>query len=160
MRMRTVSRNAGPEAGIREHLIEARTASPGIVAVLRAAFEDWNEERIDSLAARYAEDAEFDLSPIMSDIAPIRGRLCLIQFWTTLRSNWRGRRVDIVDVLDLGGRRYLADCVLVGRESTPGEPTTERLAYLFTLDADVQIVRCQLAPDVDAAFRLAEAARV
>jgi len=138
---------------------QAAVASADAVATIRETFEDWNEDRIGALADRYAEDAEVDLSAVMADVGPVRGRIKLRYFWASLRTNWVGLRVSVVDVFDVGDGRFVSDCRLVSLEPGP-ESVAQQLAHLFTFDAEGNIVRCQVVPDVEAAFELAAVERV
>ena len=133
---------------------QAAVAFAEAAATIRAGFEDWNDARIEALAERYAEDAEVDLSAVMADVGPVRGRLRLRYFWATLRENWVGLRVDVIDVFDVGDRRFVSDCRLLSLEPGP-ESVAQQLAHLFTFDADGKILRCQVVPDVEAAIELA-----
>jgi hypothetical protein len=132
-----------------------RTARPKDVAVLEGAFEDWNANRIDDVAARYSPDAELDLSAVMPEARAIRDLPRLRHFWRMLRENWYGVRLDVVDIIDVtGDGRYVVDCRLRSTRSSNGD-TLKRMVYVFTLDDEQVITRCQAAPDLETAIRLA-----
>ena len=58
----------------------------------------------------YAEDAVFDVSPVFTDDAPVRGHEKLRRSWKQLQETWGGgMRLDPLELLDLGDGRYVLD---------------------------------------------------
>jgi ketosteroid isomerase-like protein len=131
----------------------AQTVSPEIAERFKEGFECWNGGELDVMQDMYAEDGEFDLSAVFTDIRPFRGHESMRRQWDELWETWEGVRMDPLEVFDLGDGRYVADVRLWGKGKRSGAEVDQRVAYLYTLrDSDLKIVRCQLFPTVEAAM--------
>ena len=105
----------------------------------------------------YAEDALFDVSAVFTDIEPMRGKENIRRYWHELRETWAGLRLDPVEVLDVGGGRYVADLRLWGKGKRSGVEVEQRFAFLYNVRLeDGQVIRVRLLPDVAAAISEAE----
>ena len=109
-------------------------------ATIRAAFEDWNEARIEALAQRYAEHAEVDLSAVMADDGPVRGQVlqtrqkCAggrIRVQQVVRASQRARRHDGGIQIWIRNRVIRSIRVRVPVESAT-DNTVDALHTLFT----------------------------
>src|SRR5436190_23817856 len=74
----------------------------------------------------YAEDALFDVSAVFTDVEPMRGKDNIRRYWHELRETWAGLRLDPVEVLDVGGGRYVADLRLWGKGKRSGVEVEQR----------------------------------
>lgn len=131
----------------------ADTASPEILARVRDNFEWWNGGEPQLMLNEYAEDAELDISAVFTDIPAIRGhenmRRQLDEWWDT----WEGLRMDSLQVLDAGRRRFVVDVRLWGKGKLSGAEVEQHFAFLYTLrESDNKIVRAQLFPNAQAAM--------
>ena len=134
----------------------AQTASPEIIEQFREGFEWWNCGELDLMQDRYAEDAEFDLSAVFTDMSPISGRQSMRRQWDQMSETWAGLRMDPIDVLDAGRGRYVVDLRLWGRGNLSGIEIDQRFACVYTLcGGDGRIVRFQLFPSLQAAIDFA-----
>ena len=78
----------------------------------------------------------------------------LDEWWET----WEGLRMDSLEVLDVGGGRFVVDMRLWGKGKRSGAEVDQRFAFLYTLrEADNKIVRAQLFPTARAAMDHAKA---
>jgi ketosteroid isomerase-like protein len=104
----------------------------------------------------YAEDAEFDVSAVFTDIESARGHEDMRRCWTEMRETWTGIRVDPVEVLDAGNSLYVVELRLWGKGARSGAEVDQRFAMLYTLrPEDGKVVRTRLFPDVAAALSAA-----
>jgi ketosteroid isomerase-like protein len=109
------------------------------------------------MLAMYAEDAVFDVSAVFTDVAPLRGHRNMRRYWEELWETWGGLRLDLLEVFDVGDRRYVVDVRLWGKGKRSGVEVDQRFAFLYTLSSeDERILRAQLLPDVAAAIAVAE----
>jgi ketosteroid isomerase-like protein len=130
------------------------TASPEVVERFTEGFECWNGGELDLMLDVYAEDAEFDISTIFIDTPPFRGHASMRRYWRATWEAWEGVRMDPVEVLELGGGRFVVDVRFWGKGKRSGVEVDQRFAYLYTLrEVDEKIVRCQLFPTVQAAIQ-------
>ena len=104
----------------------------------------------------YAEDAEFDVSAVFTDVGPMRGHQNMRRYWDEVWETWEGIRMDPTEVLDVGDGRYVVDVRLWGKGKRSGVEVDQRFAYLYTLRMeDERIIRAQLLPDVATAISVA-----
>src|SRR6188472_2878053 len=69
-------------------------APPEILDQFRERFECWNDGELDLMQDMYAEDAEFDVSAVFTDVGPMRGHQNMRRYWDDLLGT--GRRDVIV----------------------------------------------------------------
>jgi ketosteroid isomerase-like protein len=120
-------------------------------------FECWNRGELDRMQAMYAEDAVFDVSPVFTDQAPVRGHEHMRRYWDELWEVWGGLRLDPIEALDMGDGRYVVDVRLWGKGKRSGAEVDQHFAFLYTVRAeDENILRAQLFPDVAEAISAAE----
>jgi ketosteroid isomerase-like protein len=132
---------------------------PEFLARVMDNFEWWNCGEPELMLGEYAEDAELDLSAVFTDMPVFRGhegiRAQVDHLWQT----WEGLRMESLDVLDVGGKRFVVDVRLWGRGKRSGVEVDQRFAFLYTLrEGDHKIVRAQLFPSTQTALDSANAA--
>lgn len=135
-----------------------RPVSAEVLARLRMEerFECWNRGEFDLMLEPYAEDADFDVSAVFTDIAPVKGHEGMRRSWQELRETWDGLRLDPVDVLDAGDGRYVVDLRLWGKGRRSGVEVDQRFAMLYMVrPEDGKVVHGQLLPDVEEAISTA-----
>jgi ketosteroid isomerase-like protein len=116
-------------------------------------FDCWNRGELDQMMELYAEDAEFDLSAVFTDNAPVRGHSEMRSAWMELRETWGGGiRVDPLELTELDDGRWVLDVRLWGKGTRSGVEVDQRFAFLYDLRADGKISRARLFPDVPAAL--------
>jgi len=136
-----------------------QSASPEVVSRFHVGFECWNGGELDLMKDMYAEDGEFDVSLVFTDVPAISGYDQMRRFWDELWETWEGVRQDPLEVFDVGGGRFVVDVRLWGKGKRSGAEVDQRFGYLYTVRAsDEKIVRCQMFPSVQAAIEAAEAA--
>jgi ketosteroid isomerase-like protein len=136
----------------------AQTAPPEIQDRFKEGFEWWNCGELDLMQDHYAEDAEFDVSPVFTDTQPYRGHGSMRRYWDELWDAWEGIRMDPLEVFDIGGGRFVVDLRLWGKGKRSGVEVDQRFGSLYTLRAaDDKVVRFQLFPTVQAALDFATA---
>jgi ketosteroid isomerase-like protein len=122
----------------------------------KRGFEWWNCGEIDLTQDRYAEDAEFDLSAVFTDMSPISGRASMRRQWDKMAETWAGLRTDPIEVFDAGRGRYVVDLRLWGKGNLSGVEIDQRFGCVYTLrGGDNRIVRFQLFPSLQAAIDFA-----
>jgi ketosteroid isomerase-like protein len=120
-------------------------------------FDCWNRDEFEPMEEMYAEDALFDVSAVFTDVAPMRGKENIRRYWYELRETWAGLRLDPVDVLDVGGGRYVADLRLWGKGKRSGVEVEQRFAFVYDVRLeDGKVIRVRMLPDVAAAISVAE----
>jgi ketosteroid isomerase-like protein len=120
-------------------------------------FDCWNRDEFEPMEEMYAEDALFDVSAVFTDVAPMRGKENIRRYWYELRETWAGLRLDPVEVLDVGGGRYVADLRLWGKGKRSGAEVEQRFAFLYDVRLeDGKVIRVRMLPDVAAAISVAE----
>ena len=69
---------------------------------------------------------------------------------------WEGVRIDPVEVIDLGGGRFVVEIRMWGKGRRSGAEVDQRFAFVYTLrEPDSLIVRAQLFPSARAALDFA-----
>jgi ketosteroid isomerase-like protein len=122
-------------------------------------FDCWNRDEFEPMEEMYAEDLVFDVSAVFTDVAPMRGKEDTRRYWHELRETWAGLRLDPLEVLDVGGGRYVADLRLWGKGNRSGAEVEQRMAFLYTVSPDDgKVISAQLFPSVEAATSAAESA--
>jgi ketosteroid isomerase-like protein len=120
-------------------------------------FDCWNRDEFEPMEEMYAEDALFDVSAVFTDVAPMRGKENIRRYWYELRETWAGLRLDPVEVLDVGGGRYVADLRLWGKGKRSGVEVEQRFAFVYDVRLeDGKVIRVRMLPDVAAAISVAE----
>jgi ketosteroid isomerase-like protein len=136
----------------------SRAASPEMVERVRQGYELWNCGEPDLMVDLYAEDGELDLSAVFSDMSPYRGHESMRRQIDAMWEVWEGVRMEPLDVIDVGGGRFVVDIRLWGKGKRSGVEVDQRFAFLYTFRAaDSKIVRSQLFPTAQAAMDYATA---
>jgi ketosteroid isomerase-like protein len=135
-------------------------ASPELIARVSENFEWWNGAAPELMLNEYAEDAELDVSAVFTDTPPLRGhagiRHQLDEWWET----WEGLRIDPLEVLVVGGGRFVVEVRIWGKGKRSGAEVDQRFAFVYTLrQSDNLIARAQLFPNMDAALNFARGER-
>ena len=125
----------------------AQTTSPEILARVKEDFEWWNGGEPQLMLNEYADDGELDLSAIFTDMSVIRGhdgiRQQLNEFWEA----WEGVKMEALEVVEVGGGRFVVDVRLWGKGRRSGAEVDQRFASLYTVrPSDNKIARCQFFP--------------
>jgi ketosteroid isomerase-like protein len=129
------------------------TVSPEIFERFKEGFECWNDGDLDLMQDMYAEDGEYDMSAVFTDIPPFQGHEAMRRQWDATWETWEGIRMDPLEVFDMGRRRFVVEVRLWGKGRRSGAEVDQRFAFLYTLrDVDLKIIRCQLFPTVEAAM--------
>ena len=133
--------------------------SPEILGRLRIQerFDCWNRDEFEPMEEMYAEEAVFDPTGVFTDTSPLRGKRDIRKYWHELRETWAGLRLDPVEVLDLGGGRYVADLRLWGKGQRSGAEVEQRIAMLYEFRPDQKAVSIRMLPDVATALAEGEA---
>jgi ketosteroid isomerase-like protein len=105
----------------------------------------------------YTEDAVFDLSLVFPDVAPVRGRNEIRDYWATLRETWDGIRVDPLEGYILDDGRWVVEQRMWATGTRSGLEIDQRFAMLYTVrPEDTRIAHAKLFPDVAAAIAAGE----
>jgi ketosteroid isomerase-like protein len=136
--------------------LSAEPASKEALALFKEGFECWNTGEIDEMTDAYADDAVIDPSAVFIDVAPLRGRTDLRRWLRAQWEIWEGVRLDVLEVLDLGEGRFVADIRWWGKGLRSGVEVDQRFASIYTLNDNGQVVRNQFFPDRAAALKAAE----
>lgn len=124
---------------------------------MQERFDCWNRDEFGPMEEMYAEDAEFDVSAVFTDVAPMQGKDNIRRYWHDLRETWAGLRLDPVEILDAGNGHYVADLRLWGKGRASGAEVEERYALLYTLrPQDMMATRIRMLPSVEAAISAAQ----
>ena len=133
-------------------------ASPEVIARISESYEYWNDGEPELMLQEYAEDGELDLSAVFTDMPVFRGhegiRAQIDAFW----ESWQGIRMDSLDVLDVGGGRFVVEARWWGKGRRSGAEVDQHIAWLYMVrESDGKIIRSQLFPSVEAAMDVARA---
>jgi ketosteroid isomerase-like protein len=126
-------------------------ASKGLLAEMRERFECWNTGELDRMESMYSPDAELDTTAAIPDGRIYVGREAMRRYWDETWEIWEGVRMDPLDVIDVGGGRYVVPVRSWGKALRSGIEVDQRLAFLYTLGEDGLVVRNQMFPDEQAA---------
>jgi ketosteroid isomerase-like protein len=106
----------------------------------------------------YTEDAELDISAVFADMPPIHGHEGMRRQIGEWYEAWEGVRMDPVEVVALGGGRFVVEIRMWGKGRRSGAEVDQRFAFLYTMrESDQLIVRAQLFPSAKAALDFANA---
>jgi ketosteroid isomerase-like protein len=135
-----------------------QAASPEFVERIKQVYEFWNCGEPDLMVDEYAKDGELDFSRVFTGMPVFRGhdslRRQLDEFWET----WEGVRMDPLEVLDIGGGRFVVDLHFWGKGRRSGVEIDQRAAFLYTLrESDGKVVQALLFPTMQAAVDHAKA---
>jgi hypothetical protein len=131
-------------------------APPELIARVSENFEWWNCGEPQLMLHEYAEDAELDVSAVFADTPPVAGhvgiRHRLDEWWDT----WQGLRIDPLEVLEVGGGRFVVEVRMWGKGKRSGAEVDQRLAFVYMLrESDSLIARAHLFPSVHDALDFA-----
>ena len=132
---------------------------PEILELVMENFEWWNGGEPELMLDSYTEDAELDLSGVFTDMPVLHGRESMrrqtLDFW----ESWEGLRMESLEVISVGDRRFVVDLRLWGRGKRSGADVDQRFAFIYTLHPTRnKVVRAQLFPTVQAAIDSASSA--
>jgi ketosteroid isomerase-like protein len=133
-------------------------AAPEALAAFIEGWECYNRHDFDAMAALYSSDAVLDMSRVYLDERPRRGHEDMRAYWEEMWEISGGMRIEPVEVLDVGGDRYVVVVKYGQRGKRSGADVGQELACLYALH-DGLVARLDLFPDRDAALaaaRLAE----
>jgi ketosteroid isomerase-like protein len=128
-----------------------QSAEPEIQMFFDEGFECYNRHDFDAMLEMYTVDAVLDVSRIFLDENPRQGREDIRAYWDQMWDISGGMRGDPVEVLDVGGGRYVVVVAfgMVGKLS--GVDVTGKAAMLYTV-RDGLIARLDMFADRDAAL--------
>jgi ketosteroid isomerase-like protein len=133
-------------------------AAPEILAAFIEGWDCYNRHDFDAMEALYSPDAVLDMSQVYLDERPRSGRADMRAYWEEMWDISDGLRIEPVEVLDVGGDRYVVVVKYGQRGKRSGARVEQGLACLYTL-RDGLVGRLDLFPSRDAALaaaRLAE----
>jgi ketosteroid isomerase-like protein len=134
----------------------ASPASAEIKALLEKGLGCWNRGEIDLMADDYADDAEVDTTAALPDGRCYTGREEFVRYFHDLWDAWDRLQMESFDVVDVGGRRYVAEVRLTGKGRSSGIEIDQLAGYLYTLrEQDGKVARLQMFPSKDAALEAA-----
>ena len=125
---------------------------------LQERFDCFNRDELELMIEPYAQDAVFDLSEVFTDSAPVRGHEEILGAWRELRETWGGGvRLDPLELLEVGDRRFVLDLRLWGKGTRSGVEVDQRFAFLYVFAPEEdEILSARLLPDVATAIAEAE----
>ena len=126
---------------------------------MQERFDCWNRGELDQMLEIYDEDVVFDTSAVFPDEEPDRGHQALVRHWKRLEEAWGGgMKLDPLELLDVGGGRFVLHCRIWGTGTRSGVRVDQRFAFLHTFGPHGKIVHSELFPDAEAAIAAAESA--
>jgi ketosteroid isomerase-like protein len=131
-------------------------ATEAILAELRERFECWNTGELDEMASMYSPGAELDTTAAMPDGRVYVGKDAMRRYWDEAWEVWEGVRIEPLDVIDVGGGRYVVPIHNWGRAKRSGIEVDQRFAFLYTLGEDGLVIRNQMFPDAESAIEAAQ----
>jgi ketosteroid isomerase-like protein len=137
-----------------EDVVSVEAVTPDVLADFRERFECYNRHDFDAMEEMYRPDAVFDPSRVFLGERPRCGYVEMREYWEEMWEIWDGVRMDPVEVLDVGGDRYVVVVKLGGRGKRSGADVGQPLAFLYALREGL-IARTDIFPDRDAAIAAA-----
>jgi ketosteroid isomerase-like protein len=138
-----------------EAFVSVQAVTPDVLAAFRERFECYNRHDFDAMEEMYRPDAVFDPSRVFPGERPRQGYEDMREYWEEIWEIWDGVRLGPVEVLDVGGDRYVVVVELGGRGKRSGADVGQPFAYLHAL-RDGLVARADLFPDREAALAAAE----
>jgi ketosteroid isomerase-like protein len=129
-------------------------AAPEALAAFIEGWECYNRHDFDAMEALYSSDAVLDVSNVYLDERPRRGREDMRAYWEEMWEISGGMRIEPIEVLDVGGDRYVVLVEYGQRGKRSGVDVGRGLACLYTLREGL-VARLDLFPDRDAAVAAA-----
>jgi ketosteroid isomerase-like protein len=130
--------------------------SPDIKALVEKGFTCWNGGEIDLMVDDYADDAEVDTTTAVPDGRCYKGREEFVSYFHDLWDAWDCLRMEPLDVVEVGGGRFLVEVRLTGTGRSSGIEIDQRAGFLYTLhEQDRKVARVQMFPSKDAALETA-----
>jgi ketosteroid isomerase-like protein len=129
----------------------AESVSPETFASVVEGWECYNRHDFDAMEGHYREDAVLDVSRVYLDERPRRGRREMRAYWEQMWEISAGLRMEPVEVLDLGGGRYLVAMRYGQRGRRSGVDVEQEVALVYTMRSGL-VVRVEMYPDRDAAL--------
>jgi len=129
-------------------------AAPEALAVFIEGWECYNRHDFDAMESFYAPDAVLDVSRVYLDERPRRGREDMRGYWEQMWEISDGLRIEPIEVLYVGGDRYVVLVKFGQRGKRSGVDVGQGLACLYTV-RDGLVARLDLFPDRDAALAAA-----
>jgi ketosteroid isomerase-like protein len=134
--------------------VSVQAVGPDVLSAFRERFECYNRHDFDAMEAMYRPDGVLDTSRVFPGERPRRGYAEMRPYWEEIWEIWDGVRMDPVEVLDVGGDRYVVVVELGGRGKRSGADVGRPMAFLYAM-RDGLIARADLFPDRDAALAAA-----
>ena len=129
---------------------------PDIKALVDKGFTCWNTGEIDLMVDDYADDAEVDTTTAVPDGRRYKGREEFVRYFHDLWDAWDRLRMEPLDVVEVGGGRFLVEVRLTGTGRSSGIEIDQRAGFLYTLhERDRKVARVQTFPSKDAALEAA-----
>jgi ketosteroid isomerase-like protein len=135
--------------------VSVQAATPDVLAAFRERFECYNRHDFDAMEELYRADAVFDPSRVFPGERPRHGYADMRQYWEEIWEIWAGVRMDPVEVLDVGGDRYVVIVELGGRGKRSGADVAQPMAFLYALREGL-VARADIFPDREAALAAVE----
>jgi ketosteroid isomerase-like protein len=129
-------------------------AAPEILAAFIEGWECYNRHDFDAMEALYAPDAVLDMSRVYLDERPRTGGADMRAYWEEMWDISDGLRMEPIEVLDVGGDRYVVVVKYGQRGRRSGVRVEQGLACLYTL-RDGLVARLDLFPSREAALAAA-----
>ena len=130
------------------------TAAPEILATFIEGWESYNGHDFDAMEAFYSPEAVLDVSRVYLDERARRGREEMREYWEEMWEISDGLRIEPIEVLDVGGDRYVVVVRYGQRGKRSGADVEQGLACVYTL-RDGLVARLDLYPSRDAALAAA-----
>jgi ketosteroid isomerase-like protein len=134
--------------------VSVQAVTPDVLAVFRERFECYNRHDFDAMEEMYRPDAVFDPSRAFPGERPRQGYRDMRAYWEEMWEIWDGVRMDPVEVLDVGGDRYVVVAELGFRGKRSGADVGQPLAFLYALREGL-VARADIFPSRDAALAAA-----
>jgi ketosteroid isomerase-like protein len=134
-----------------EGTVSVQAVTTDVLTDFRERFECYNRHDFDAVEAMYHPDAVFDPSRVFLGERPRRGYGEMREYWEEIWEIWDGVRMDPIEVLDVGGDRYVVVVELGGRGKRSGADVGQPLAFLYALREGL-VARADIFPDRDAAL--------
>jgi ketosteroid isomerase-like protein len=138
-------------------MVSVQAVGPDVLAAFRERFECYNRHDFDAMEAMYHPDAVFDPSRVFPGERPRRGYADMRPYWEEMWEIWDGIQMNPVEVLDVGGDRYVVVVEFGLRGKRSGADVAQPMAFLYTVRDDL-VARADLFADRETALAAAAGA--